>query len=139
MIDLTVLESNSSILEFLFEKDLIKKNENCLQCNLQMIIVKYKCIDSYTWRCPNYHCSKKVSIRTGSIFEKSHLKLKEILSILNFCGVGISPRHCSKMLKIRATTVQEWYQCFRQSVSTIFKILKQEKIGGQGEIIEIDD
>ena len=100
-----------------------------------MNLVEYDCIDCYIWRCQNFYCSKKISIRSGSIFEKSHLKLKSILSILNFYGIGISPKNCSKMLKIRVTTVQEWYQCFRQSLSTMYQILREEKIGGLKQII----
>ena len=139
MIDLVILESNLSILEFLQEKNIIKKNAFCLECKLRMNLVEYNCIDSYIWRCPNSYCNKKVSVRSGSIFERSHKKLKDILSILNFYGIGIAPKNCSKMLKIRITTVQEWYQCFRQSVSTNFQILKQKKIGGFEQIIEIDE
>ena len=139
MIDVAILQSNSTILQFLMEKNVIKKTNSCPQCNLQMDLVEYNCLDSYIWRCPDSYCSRRVSIRSESIFEKSHLKLKDILSILNFYGIGISPKNCSKMIKIRGTTVQEWYQCFRERMSSAFQILKQEKIGGFNQIVEIDE
>ena len=43
------------------------------------------------------------------------------------------------MLKIRVATILEWYQIFRQAISQMYEILKQEKIGGFGQIIEIDE
>ena len=104
-----------------------------------MNLVQYDCLDSYVWRCSNYLCNKRISIRSGTIFENSDLKFKSILSILNFYGVGITPKNCSKMLKIRVATILEWYQIFRQAISQMYEILKQEKIGGFGQIIEIDE
>ena len=104
-----------------------------------MNLVEYGCGDSYIWRCSNGNCNGKISLRQGSIFEQSHLKLADILCILNFYGVGISPKNCSKILKIRVTTVQEWYQHFRRRVSSMYGILKPEKIGGFNQIVEIDE
>ena len=117
MIDLAILEINSNILAFLLEKNLIKKTNSCLQCHSHMNLVQYNCLDSYIWRCSNYSCNKRISIRSGIIFENSHLEFKVILSILNFYGFGISPKNCSKMLKIWVATILERYQIFRQAVS----------------------
>ena len=139
MIDDIVFESNSTILRFLLEKNLIRKINFCGRCNRNMNLVEYNCIDSYTWRCPDYNCGGRTSIRFGSIFEKSHLKLFDILSILNFYGIGISPKDCSKIIKIRITTIQEWYQRFREKVTIMFNTLKEEKIGGINQIVEIDE
>ena len=41
----------------------------------------YRAIDGVTWCCPVKACKKRIRIRHGSFFEKSHLQLWQILGL----------------------------------------------------------
>ena len=46
-------------------------------------------VDGVTWHCPVKVCKKRISIRHGSFFEKSHLQLWRILGLIPICGVEV--------------------------------------------------
>ena len=74
-------------------------------------------LDGRVWHCPELVCRRKVSIRKGSFFEGSHLRLLQVICMTYFwsldCGRsrGLSQQQIMKGLEIRSGhTVVDWKQ-----------------------------
>ena len=62
-------------------------DEDCVKCNYgKMRLVKDASYskDKACWRCSNRQCNSKVSIRSGTWFESSQLRLSQVLELTYF-------------------------------------------------------
>ena len=72
------------VIKMLQDLNVFERKIKCTRCNMKMVIIKIKKSDFCTFRCK--YCCIKLSIRKNTIFEKSKLKISEILQILiAFC------------------------------------------------------
>lgn len=94
--------------------------------------------DGFVWRCSNKSCNKKISIRTGSWFEKHKLTLEKVLLITYFWVYKASESFVRHELDIASQTVVDWYNYSREVCTCILE-KSSEKIGGVGKIVEIDE
>lgn len=80
------LRGNVEVIEFLKEKGLLATSQNCIECDQPMLWRSAKAVsDGFTWRCQSTKCSKynnRLSIRHGSFFAKSRLRLEILLRII---------------------------------------------------------
>ena len=102
-------------------------------------------LDGRVWRCPERVCHRKVSIHKGSFFEGSHLRLWQVICMTYFwtldCGRsrGLSQQQIMKELEIRSGhTVVDWKQ-FCCDVCVSYILNHPERIGGEGQVVEIDE
>ena len=78
---------------WLQSKGLLGRNKTCPACNQQMDMQHRSDItDKYRWRCPDSSCKKSVSLRSGSFFEQSRLKLRQWI-VLMYWWAREYPRH----------------------------------------------
>ena len=131
-------EDQKNIIFYLMDLNLLKKNVNCHKCNFLMLLKNYKCIDKFIWRCEK-SCRTKKSIRNNSIFQNSKINLKVLLNIIFYFSKNLSPKKCSSILEIEVTCVKYWYNVFRKKIYENQNCINNIKIGGYGNIIEIDE
>ena len=95
--------------------------------------------DGIYWRCSYRGCGKKMSIRKGSWFAKSHLSLAKITKLTYYWVWKYSEELIRHELKIGSShTAVDWYNFAREVCVDILET-NSEQIGGPGEIIEIDE
>ena len=84
---------------WLQSKGLLGRNKTCPACNQPMDMQHRSDItDKYRWRCPDSSCKKSVSLRSGSFFEQSCLKLRQwiVLVVVVVVGSRVSSERCSR-------------------------------------------
>ena len=94
--------------------------------------------DGFCWRCSNKKCNKKVSIRAGSWFEGHNLTLEQIILITYFWVYGADQEFVKHELGISNQTIVDWYNFSREVCSCILE-KDNEKVGGPGIVVEIDE
>lgn len=102
-------------------------------------------IDLRTWRCMNKNCKRRINIRYGSYFEKSHLKLWQVLGLTYIWSTNAgrsrgmaqdTVRH--ELSIVGEHTVVDWFQ-FCRDVPVDYFLTHGVPIGGPGHIVEIDE
>jgi transposase-like protein len=95
--------------------------------------------DGVVWRCTNRKCNKKISIREGSWFSKSHLLLEQIVKLTYYWIYDLPGDFISRELKLGSEhTIVDWRNFAREVCLCILQ-QDNEKIGGPGKIVEIDE
>ena len=89
-------------------------------------------------RCTNKGCYTIYSVKKGTFFEKSHLKVNEILKIGYFWLLQESTQNMIRMLGHSEHTITELIRRFDKLVKNII-VNEHQKIGGNGVIVEIDE
>jgi len=83
-------------------------------------------------------CREKFTVRTGTVFERSHIPLHKWL-LANHLMVaskkGMSALQLSRMLGI--TYKSAWFMCHR--IREAMKPTKRGPIGGEGKTVEMDE
>ena len=102
-------------------------------------------VDGVTWRCPVKVCKKRISIRYGSFFEKSHLRLWQILGLTYLWyrsarkSRGGSVADAQHELQVGSKhSIAEWNQYCRDIAASHF-INNPIQIGSPGHIAEVDE
>ncbi|KCZ80143.1 hypothetical protein H312_02445 [Anncaliia algerae PRA339] len=84
--DFLIKNDEKTILYYLMELNLIKRELICLKCCVATKLVKYtRNIDKFAWRCLNKDCGdykKYFSVRYNSFFIKFKLSLENILRVV---------------------------------------------------------
>lgn len=143
--DIYVLCENKDLLiNWLREKKLISNLEGatCEVCCIGKFRLQNDKLfsqDGVYWRCSYRGCGKKISIRKGSWFEKAHLSLAKIIKLTYYRVYKYPEELMDHELKIGSGhTAVDWYNFAREICVEILG-KNSEKIGGPGEVVEIDE
>lgn len=142
ILNLARLIEGEKAIYFARLKRLIKSSINGKKCNSRMTIVKDSNLsDGFRWRCKNSRCKSARSIRDQSFFSRSHLSFSTIISIIYFWCNDLTVKQTCKMLEIDKKTMVDWFRFCRDIVCWYFENeeISNEKIGGVGKIVEIDE
>ena len=136
------LGNNKDVISFVKSHNLIKSQRRCSICKSRMNFqADSTTMDEFRWRCKNSRCRKTRSIRANSFFDNSHLSIKQIIFIIYLWSKGYSLKLATDELKITKKTMIDWYRFCRDMV--VFHYQNEDpdssKIGGVGEIVEIDE
>lgn len=113
--------------------------DHCSEGSLHLVEDKSYSKDGVVWRCTNRKCNKKVSVREGSWFSGSHLLLEQIVKLTYYWVYDLPNDFISRELRIGSDhTVVDWKNFSREVCLSILK-LDNEKIGGPGRTVEIDE
>lgn len=85
-----------------------------------------------------YECKGKFTVRTGTVFERSHIPLHKWLLAVYLMGAskkGISAHQLHRMLGI--TYKSAWFMAHR--IREAMTPVKGDKIGGSGKVVEADE
>ncbi|CAG2245204.1 unnamed protein product [Mytilus edulis] len=107
-----VVSSQESIVPYMMDNGLLKKEMTCTHCASDMNLCKRKDIsDSLQWKCPA--CLLTSSIRRSSIFEKSKLPLRKLMELVYYFGIDLQIYEVEKLSDISHVSVIEWFDQFR--------------------------
>lgn len=134
--------TKQEILNFLMDKQLLKKEVFCLCCNQPQKLVKHtRTIDFYAWRCMTRTCTAYKtckSVRSCSFFDGFRVDLKIIIRIIS--------KYCSRQpLYSIKNAIDGVSKCVVEKV--IAKLVSympepdfsENKLGGPGKIVQIDE
>jgi transposase-like protein len=140
-------KSESELIDKLKKWGLIPKKLKCKKCDNFMVLIHCGDFD-WRWRCHSYikrdkkkreKCSGSVRFRTGTFFEKSRLSLFKILGFAHLWAEGTPLRIIKRQLDIGSdNTLVDWSSFCREIMFNFF-IDNSEPLGGDGEIVEIDE
>lgn len=128
-------------LEFLKETGLIMKELRCEKCYSPMKFSKDNGLsDGYIWYCDKMfdkkRCSTKKSIRKGSWFFNSKLKLEEIFLLTYEIVRGTKTTDIESEYHFNSHTLTLWRKFVNQKMLD-FVEFSFEKVGGSGKIVEV--
>ena len=120
LIELAPVFSNvKKCVQFLCRRNLLKQDEFC--CNQQCSkVMDISLSDREIFQCRL--CYRHYSIRNGSFWSKSKLKLTMLLAIVYFFSQDIPVTQCVKLLigNVTKKSVIQWYNYCRDVTSTFF-------------------
>ncbi|GFS76729.1 DDE_Tnp_IS1595 domain-containing protein [Nephila pilipes] len=130
-------------LDFLRETGLIKSECICHKCNSPMkFAAKNSLSDGYSWICRkstnNKVCGATKTIRHGSWFTCSKLRLGEIFMLTFEIILGSATSEIGQTYSFSSATLADWSQ-FINEVILDYVENNSEKIGGAGKIVEVDE
>jgi ISXO2-like transposase domain len=137
------IHSDKDAINWCREKGLLLSEVSCSQCSLSMNESRHDCQDGTIWKCKrtingNRHYTS-LSIRHGSFFSGSHLSIKKIIYLLYEWSMKTPSEQAIYQLDIAENTVNEFYQRFREIAATAICALQRSQIGGDQDIVEIDE
>lgn len=135
---LTEYWHNELLVDKLREEGLLREELICSVCGTLMSNSNAGTSDGKIFRCNKGTCRKKKSIRTGSFFEKSKLKLKECMLLIHLWSQGYSEKLILTDYEFSNKTVVDWFRYCRDLCVDHFE-KDNGIIGGPGCIVEIDE
>ena len=103
-----ITKDNASAVDFLREKECLRRTPpSCPVCPKNMSLIKDTSY-GYIWRC-SAHKGKRVAIKKGSFFEKSHIPLTKVSDFNSFL--------CNSLATIFITA---YLNSTQQNVKTLF-------------------
>ena len=99
--------------------------------SVQQVVTLFNA-ESFTWRCTKKGCQSVLSMRKGSFFAGSHLKVQEIVEISYWWARGMTVANVVHETGHSVKTVVDWYNFHRAQYFLHHPIT----IGG---IVEIDE
>jgi transposase-like protein len=87
------------------------------------------------WKC--YHCRSQFTVRKGTVFESSHIKLHQWFQaafLMSSSKKGVSANQIHRTLNITLKTA--WFVCHR--LREAMKGRKLPLLGGEGKFVEAD-
>ena len=114
---------------------------NCA-CGSHFSIVKDSgFIDGECWKCANYLCRKKISIRSGSWFEQARFdQVYDKVLLLTYCWANsysniLAAHECG----VHENSIVHWFNFCREVCIEILEGQEYSQIGGEGVEVEIDE
>ena len=131
-----IIISRERIISFLSERGLIKNTILCSQCPTRTMAMQNSSREKNgkIFRCSN--CKSTKSIRTNTIFKKSKLDLKIIVSIIYLSSADVLQKTMSEMVGISEKTVSEFTNIIREEYSASFN-RQDERLGGTGVYVQV--
>ncbi|GFT39876.1 mitotic-spindle organizing protein 2A [Trichonephila clavipes] len=130
-------------LEWCMKANLIASHYECPKCKKNMRLQERKgTVDGYEWRCRNQSKDNRHdvvrSVRKGTWFSESKLAITIILRLTRYWFGKSMNAFVVNDLKVNKNTVVDWYM-FCREVCMLACVKESEKLGGVGEIVEIDE
>ena len=143
MFDLgTLTKDYASTSTWLREHDLMYKGMKCEGCRLweTEVLDKDRKLDGHNWKCSR--CKQKTSVRKGSFFQQSHLKLATIVRIMYLFVMNVPLMVAKQMLggEVGKTCLMDWYN-FMRDICTSHLQRHPVRLGGAADddIVEVDE
>lgn len=140
-----ILSDINKVIQFLRERNVLKKGKFCENCQKWMtqVVVKSKS-DKYMWRCSR--CRKSVSIRDQSFWSEQGLGLDVYVAVLFLFAVDVpgnialrmlSPIGCGQDGAVNEHSLYTWYNLYRDIMSRY--MLENPVFFHRTEVVEIDE
>lgn len=125
---------------WLINKELLLRDVFCPMCDVKLHLVKRSSApEGFVWQCRTSVCSKRrISVRDGSIFARSRLPIRKIMTVIYEWAKGGLGADISVDSVVARSTVVEWTLAVRMLIRESLS-LSNRVIGGPGSIVEIDE
>ena len=133
--------TEANYIQYCLDVGILRDRQFCSSCNLQMDLsecptTRYR--DGYCWTCPGkkHFCS----VRKNSILENKKLTVRSFLLLLWLYCTHNSVSQAAVTASLNVKTVRGIFKAIRQCmVEDILDQQQNYKLGGVGEIVEIDE
>ena len=143
MLATTAFFTLEETIDFMKRRCLLAQSATCSACGTAMCWQKCsKLSDGYLWRCPRSACRKKLSIRAGSFFSKSHLSLQTWLKLIYFWATDEPVTKVHQQLdqkECSTKTAIDVFNFLREVCSQHLIALGDIQLGGPGAVVQIDE
>jgi transposase-like protein len=85
---------------------------------------------AYMYKC--YHCRKLFNVRSGTIFESTHVPLHKWLQAMYLCGCGTEPRETQRLSDVLNVS-------FKTSAAMIKRMTRAAALGGVMPDVDADE
>nr|VZI30167.1 unnamed protein product [Spirometra erinaceieuropaei] len=124
-----------NVIAYCQEKRLLPTIQACLCRKPMRLHARKVCSDGVIFQCTR--CHRRKSVRTGSLFEGSHLTLSKIMKILLAFVRGARVKQCEQETEVAHNTVLSWYRICRDVCSAVLPRLTRQ-LGGPGIEVQLD-
>ena len=125
---------NEAILSFLMRKKVLAEERKCVCGNNMVMNARSDVSDGYRWRCPD--CSKCVSVRKNSFFERSKLTLQKWLLLMHWWARQYPVCIAADEIGVSEATAVQVYSWLRGHRLCLDPPIK---LGGPGVVVAIDE
>ncbi len=85
-------------------------------------------------------CDKKISIKSSTFWEGSHLTFSQGLQLIYYFQIKITQSEVIHEVEIGSlSTIVEWYSKLREIPGIVLANLPTQQIGGSGQIVDLDE
>lgn len=124
-------------INFFIERKLLDEQINCDKCREEMKLQIWNdSKDGFVRRCIS--CRKRTSVTNRTIFDKSKLKLTDLLKLIFYFAEEKTVLETSNNLHISKNTVTKWFKIIRIVAEKNLDLLFN-KIGGENRVVQIDE
>lgn len=134
------LSNEELAIEYCMNEGLLKQEHFCCGKSVNNQRRQTRRHSGYFFRCSAKNCRKEISIRKGSFFEKSHLRIGQILMLIfHFTQRETQLKSLKRKTGITSDeTIVDWLSFFREVCAHYFE-RHQTILGGVTHIVEIDE
>lgn len=137
--ELGLWHDDAACVKFFQKHGLLRDTMECPQCNTGMVIEKTDtCQDQSRFRCQGKECRITMTVRKGSLFERSHLSLPQLVTILYGWALELPQRQVAYEGCVTERVVGEWYARLREICAT-YVARTRCKVGSNSCTISIDE
>lgn len=130
----------NATIEWMKSKRLLSRDIQCEICNDDMKLSRNsKLNDRWIFRCSKQSCETMSSIRKGSFFSNSKMRLGDILILLHLWAKQYPQQLIYTDFDYAKQTVTDWARFCRDLCVMFFDNLHFHKIGAVGVTVEIDE
>ena len=130
-----ILSTEESAINWCQSVGILPTASCCNICNEEMSYFP----DKYFFRCNKRRCNTKISIFSGTIFERRRIPVSKILFLLYEWSSETMLSRAAYEYDLAESTVSLWYSKFRNWATYFYYLLNDEPIGGPGMVVEIDE
>jgi transposase-like protein len=129
-----IIGDESASLAFLQQRGVLPTQKPCPSCNEDMEL------DAHLFRCRKRSCETKVSVRDGTVFQRTHLPFQKWVAVLHRWARGATPKELEDDCSISHPTACKLSKLFRQILySNNERFGAKAPLGGPGRTVEIDE
>lgn len=116
-----------AVVTFCQDFGLIAEKYRCPVCKnyAKLCVNRGRSGKQTTWRCSMAACGQEVSVRIGTVFEKSKLSIDTVLKLLYFWSSRRSVEDTATELTISKKTVSEWFKFCRDVCSEKMEVSRE--------------
>lgn len=138
-----IIPNKNQTLKFCFKTGLLPDRRECPTCGGSMSMINdSKVSDGHRWYCRvrtgQFKHERRLSLRTGTFFDKSNMTLEECLQFFYLWTHGMSQDQIHHELQLSSRTDVDWASFCREVCETAI-MRDSERIGGKDIVVEKDE
>lgn len=137
-----IANNQETLIQWMWSVSLLQRNFLCNICDKAYVLTKHnENVDGYRFKCYGHKCNKStLSIRKNSFFFNSKLPLKKLIFLLYEWSRDTSVIEVAYEYSISERVVIDWFRFVRDIIiEKMILYTRDQKIGGVGQIVEIDE